>query len=223
MEDFDHRALHLCPHAKAAQLTPRCASGGWYVWSEVSLKGQKGRSPLNCADPSCAPLALFCSWLTHDAALWDSACSLHLFPGLLWSHRSSKDWIKAATGRRSKGGVVALQLLCPAMDDLPHSFAPLGMVEYALIFHPFWTHYHLKSVTPVQINTWSLFLTKRKHTRWAFRKINSHDKATDIKKREKETHDDYRVQLSQRSRRSGSQPLFHEAASAPRIRWLSSW
>lgn len=68
----------------------------------------------------------------------------------------------------------------------PRSFAPLGMVEYTLIFHPFWTHYHLKSVTLVQINTWSLFLTKRKHSRWTFRKINSHDKAKDIKKRERE-------------------------------------
>lgn len=40
----------------------------------------------------------------------------------------------------------------------PHSLASLGIVEYAFIFYPFWTHYHQNSVTLVQINTWSLFL-----------------------------------------------------------------
>jgi len=68
-----------------------------------------------------------------------------------------------------------------------HTHTPLGMVEYTLIFHPFWTHYHLKWVTLVQINTWSLFLKKSKLTRWTFRKINSPDKAKDIKKRERNT------------------------------------
>lgn len=106
MQGFDQCTLHFClphsPHAQVTHLTSCCVPGSWHVWSEASSKGQRGCSK---ADQGCTPW-LFHSQLMHDAALWDSPCSLHLFPrGPLVMPIISKEdkgrYIKAQLGRGS--------------------------------------------------------------------------------------------------------------------------
>lgn len=92
------------------------------------------------------------------------------FPRVLWSYQSFQERIKADTKGTVRKGQCALQLLCPDIY-FPHTVLLLQAWWNTLWFpHPFWTHYHLQSVTLAQINTSYPFLMKRKYTRWTFKK-----------------------------------------------------